>query len=79
MEEQNKTSGKDQTSTINWEKIHSLVDSAGEKNKHGWEPSDEEVRKIFAARTKDLAKKKKKAFKRPYTASLYTSLYNGNY
>ncbi|MCD6566644.1 MAG: chemotaxis protein CheW [Bacteroidales bacterium] len=60
MEEQNKTSGKDQTSTINWEKIHSLVDSAGEKNKHGWEPSDEEVRKIFAARTKDLAKKKKK-------------------
>ena len=60
MKEKNKTSGKDQTSTINWEKIHSRMDSAREKNEHGWEPSDEEVKKIFAARTKDLARKKEK-------------------
>ena len=36
------------------------MDSAGKKNEHGWEPSDEEIKKIFAARTKDLAKKKEK-------------------
>ena len=60
MEEKNKISGKDQTSTIDWKKIHSRMDRVGEKNEHGWEPSDEEVKKILAARTKDLAKKKEK-------------------
>jgi purine-binding chemotaxis protein CheW len=60
MVEKNKTSGKHQPSTIDWEKIHSRMNSALEKNEHGWEPSDEEIKKIFAARTKDLARRKEK-------------------
>ncbi len=59
MEEKIKTSKKDQTSAIDWKKIHSRVEAAREKLEKGWQITDKEKEKILKARTKALAREVK--------------------
>jgi len=59
MKEKIKTSKKDQTSTIDWEEIHSHVETAREKLEQGWQVTDKEKEKILKARTKALAREGK--------------------
>ena len=60
MEEKIKTLKKDQTSTIDWKKIHSHVEAAREKLEKDWQITEKEKMKILKARTKSLAREGKK-------------------
>jgi purine-binding chemotaxis protein CheW len=56
MNENSKTSKKDQTVTIDWKKIHSQMEADREKLEQGWQITNKEKGKILKARTKALAR-----------------------
>jgi len=56
MKEKIKTSKKDQIKTVDWKKIHSLVEAARDKTEQGWQITGREKEKILKARTKALAR-----------------------
>jgi purine-binding chemotaxis protein CheW len=59
MERKTNSSKENQTSAIDWQNIHSRLDSVRERLKKGWHVTEQEKEQILTARTKALAKKLK--------------------